>query len=165
MVFYVVVCHGLLRNGPLFECVCACLCLMWMCLCVCVESLQRPEASCQVRVVRFYVSLISFSSTSSSSSSLPHGVIMSEEMPEKIVTKNVRRDGNCYHLRSTAISRGQGFLPDLNRDFVGASVPCQTLNTSSASFPAWPQPQQKIGQIERQKDRQKVCDKECEKTC
>ena len=141
---------------------------IWMCMCMSmsnVESLQRPEASCQVRVVRFLcqphllrLHLVLFLVASA----WCHNV---KRDARKIVRKNVRRDGNCYYLRSTAISRGQCFLPDLTRDFVGASVPCQTRNTSSASVPAWPQPQGKIGQIESQKDRQKVCDKACEKTC
>ena len=103
MVFYVVACHGLLRNGSLFECVCACLCLMWMCLCVCVESLQRPEVSCQVRVVRFYVSLISSASTSSSSSSLPHGVIMSEKLSERM-SEEMATATICAQLRSAVAS-------------------------------------------------------------
>ena len=145
---------------PIWMCMCMSMSNVDVSMCLCGKSAKTwsllsgegCKILCQPHLLRLHLVLFLVAS------SWCHNV-------RKIARKNVRRDGNCYHLRSTAISRGQCFLPDLNRDFVGASVPCQTPNTSSASVPAWPQEQGKIGQIERQKDRQKVCDKECEKTC
>ena len=131
--------------------------------------------TCQVRVVRFYVSLIS-----SLSSSLPRSKDVSEklsermlaEMPERMSGYNDARDAplllpsapRVLCRTSTAILRDQRSLPHLNRDHPlpvfparpprsSAAVPCHlNRHPPRQVLPAGPQPPASV-----------PCQKECQK--